>query len=163
MKRAPTRMNPHPGPMIQTRSAMRRRARMHTVDLLCSLLRDDPEMRSRWSRYAPCTGRGIHQGALARVLAEYQWRCGEEARSNTDLPRRLKDTVSRALSGKTLSRRALTLFIDAFEMDEATSEELWTTWEGSDQIFEPYLAWPRGTELSAQPYPPHLASSAMGA
>lgn len=161
MNRASARSQCQPAPMVRTRSALRRRARMRTVDMLCSLLRDDPQLRSRWSQYAPCTGRGIHQGALARVLAEYQWGCGQEPRSNTDLPRRLKDTVSRALSGKTLSRRALTLFIEAFEMDEATAADLWATWEGSEQIFEPYVDVDRRTELSIEHSPVRLVSSVM--
>ncbi|MGC1208805.1 MAG: hypothetical protein WA880_12700 [Ornithinimicrobium sp.] len=125
---------------------------MRAVEQLCSLLREDPEIRARWVPYAPEGGHGIHQGALARVLAEYQWRIGEEPPSNTDLPRRLKDTVSRALSGKTLSRRALTLFISAFEIDDATAKELWVTWEGSDQVFEPYA------DLSLDVDPPHTYS-----
>ncbi len=125
-------------PATRTRSSLRRQARMRTVEQLCSLLRDDAAVRDKWSRYAPEGGHGIHQGALACVLAEYLWGVGAEPRSNTDLPRRLKDTVSRALSGKTLSRRALTLFIAAFDVDETTAKALWVTWEGTDQIFEPY-------------------------
>lgn len=125
-------------PAPRTRSSLRRQARMRTVEQLCSLLRDDPAIRQKWLRYAPVGGHGIHQGALACVLAEHLWSTGSEPRSNTDLPRRLKDTVSRALSGKTLSRRALTLFIAAFEVDDITAKKLWVTWEGTDQIFEPY-------------------------
>lgn len=163
MNRAPTRPRPHPVPLVPSRSAMRRQARMRTVDMLCSLLRDDLELRTRWSQYAPDTGHGIHQGALARVLAEHLWRCGAEPVSDIDLPRRLKDTVSRALSGRTLSRRALTLFIEAFEMDEATAKQLWTTWEGTEQIFEPYADWDRGAERVVEPSTAGLASSAMSA
>ncbi len=157
---APSRLDRMP--LTRTRSALRRQARMRTVELLCSLLRDDPDVRAKWVPFAPEGGHGIHQGALARVLAEYQWRIGDEPPSNTDLPRRLKDTVSRALSGKTLSRRALTLFISAFEIEDATAKELWVTWEGSDQVFEPYAA------LSLEVEPPHrysrrvLVTSASG-
>lgn len=147
---APSRLDRMPPP--RTRSALRRQARMRTVELLCSLLREDPDIRAKWSPYAPGGGHGIHQGALARVLAEYQWQIGEELLSNTDLPRRLKDTVSRALSGKTLSRRTLTLFILAFEVDDATAKELWVTWEGSDQVFEPYA------DLSLDNESPHRYS-----
>lgn len=135
---------------------------MRTVEMLCSLLRDDPAVRATWSRYAPDAGHGIHQGALARVLADYQWRTGAEPRSNTDLPRRLKDTVSRALSGKTLSRRALQLFISAFEMDDAIAHELWLTWEGSDQIFEPYADLDFRAEPRRRYSHPAFATSASG-
>ncbi|CAN5608837.1 hypothetical protein BH23ACT6_BH23ACT6_10960 [soil metagenome] len=89
-------------------------------------------MRQMWMVHAPATGRGIHQGAIARVLAEYQWATDQQPRTNTDLPRRLKDTVSRALSGKSLSRRSLRLFIQAFAFDDATAETLWSTWAGID-------------------------------
>jgi len=91
-----------------------------------------------WSQHAPVAGHGIHQGAITQVLADYQWRVGQEPLDNLDLPRQLKDTVSRALSGKTLSRRALTLFIAAFDIDVRTAERLWSTWHGSEQVFEPY-------------------------
>lgn len=95
-----------------------------------------------WMSYAPPGGRGIHQGAIAQVLAEYLWSTGQEPRANTDLPRKLKDTVSRALSGKSLSRRSLRLFIQGFALDEATAERLWACWTGMDQ------AWGRPVQRS---------------
>ncbi len=101
--------------------------------MLCTLLREDPRARRMWMPYAPASGRGIHQGAVAQVLAEFQWSTGQQPRSNSDLPRRLKDTVSRALSGKSLSRRSLRMFIDAFAFDEQSSEALWACWTGVDQ------------------------------
>ncbi len=128
--------------MARTKTALRRQARMRTVEMLCTLLREDPELRAKWARHAPSGGRGIHQGAIARVLADHQWATGEEPLTNADLPRRLKDTVSRALSGKSLSQRSLELFIRAFEMDAETAECLWATWKGSDQVFEPYVESP---------------------
>ena len=139
-------------PATRTRSTLRRQARMRTVEQLCSLLREDPAVREKWLRYAPVGGHGIHQGAVACVLADHLWDSGSEPRSNTDLPRRLKDTVSRALSGKTLSRRALTLFIAAFEVDDATAKELWATWEGTDRVFEPYadLDFHRSASMSSR-------------
>lgn len=50
------------------------------------------------------------------------------------LPFQLKDTVSRALSGQTLSRRALALFIDAFEFTAEEADRLWRLWSGSAVI-----------------------------
>ena len=105
-------------------------ARQRTVELLCTVLREDPEVRARWQQHVSSSGHGIHQAAIATVLAEHQWASGEVSRECTELPRRLKDTVSRALSGRTLSRRGLRLFIDAFEMDRGTSAALWERWSG---------------------------------
>ncbi|MGB7448187.1 MAG: hypothetical protein WA892_03575 [Ornithinimicrobium sp.] len=105
-------------------------ARQRTVELLCTVLRDDPDVRARWQQHVSSSGHGIHQAAIATVLAEHQWASGEVSREHTDLPRRLKDTVSRALSGRTLSRRVLALFIDAFAMDPDTSHALWASYRG---------------------------------
>ena len=138
MSRAPADLHRHAASVVRTSTMLRRQARMRTVDMLCSLLRNDPRLRAMWSQHAPVAGHGIHQGAITQVLADYQWRVGQEPLDNLDLPRQLKDTVSRALSGKTLSRRALTLFIAAFDIDVRTAERLWSTWHGSEQVFEPY-------------------------
>jgi hypothetical protein len=105
-------------------------ARQRTVELLCRVLREDPHVRAQWQRHVSSSGRGIHQAAIAMVLAEHQWATGEVSREHTQLPRRLKDTVSRALSGRTLSRRVLHLFIDAFAMDHDTATALWERWRG---------------------------------
>lgn len=146
MSRAPANLHRHVPSVVRTSTMLRRQARMRTVDMLCSLLRNDTRLRAMWSTHAPSAGRGIHQGAITQVLAEYQWRVGQEPIENVDLPRQLKDTVSRALSGKTLSRRALTLFIAAFDIDDRTAERLWATWHGSDQVFEPYADLDRHKE-----------------
>lgn len=138
MSRAPVGLHPRPTSVVRTSTVLRRQARLRAVDMLCSLLRNDPRLRAMWSEHAPSSGHGIHQGAIAQVLADYQWAVGDEPRDNVELPRQLKDTVSRALSGKTLSRRALTLFVAAFEIDARTAERLWSTWQGSEQVFEPY-------------------------
>jgi hypothetical protein len=50
------------------------------------------------------------------------------------LPHQLKDTVSRALSGRLLSRSTLALFIDAFGFTDAEADRLWRLWEGSGTI-----------------------------
>lgn len=99
-------------------------ARLGTAGLLCQLLREEPAYRRRWTRHTRSPGRGVHQGAVAHVLAEHLRDTGAEPAADDALPRRLKDVVSRALSGKTLSLRVLNLFVDAFDMDEATAERL---------------------------------------
>jgi hypothetical protein len=49
-------------------------------------------------------------------------------------PHQLKDTVSRALTGRLLSRSALGLFIDAFGLSEHEAGRLWRLWNGSATI-----------------------------
>ncbi len=99
--------------------------RARAAELLCRLLRERPAYRQAWSQHTRRGGRGVHQGAVAHVLAEHLWATGTEPRSNDGLPRQLKDVVSRALSGRTLSPRVLGLFIAAFDMDEHTAGQLW--------------------------------------
>src|SRR5260370_19645559 len=71
--------------------------------------------RRKWGQYAERSRLGkVNQLAVAEVLAHYLW---EHPRVKGDvdvLPRQLKDTASRALSGKLLSQATLTLFMDAF-------------------------------------------------
>jgi hypothetical protein len=57
---------------------------------------------------------------------------GEQAAVIT--PQQLKDTVSRALSGRLLSRPALELFIAAFGFTGDESDRLWRLWNGSATI-----------------------------
>jgi hypothetical protein len=71
---------------------------------------------------------------VAEVLAHYLW---EHPRTKGDadvLPRQLKDTASRALSGKLLSKATLTLFTDAFGFGPMEREQLLKLWEGSAQV-----------------------------
>jgi len=71
--------------------------------------------RRKWEQYAERSRLGqVNQLAVAEVLAHYLW---EHPRAQGDvdvLPRQLKDTASRALSGKLLSKATLVLFMDAF-------------------------------------------------
>src|SRR4029077_19898050 len=50
------------------------------------------------------------------------------------MPHQLKDTVSRALSGRLLSKPALELFIDAFGFTDDEADRLWRLWNGSATI-----------------------------
>ncbi|MEJ2577627.1 MAG: GNAT family N-acetyltransferase [Kineosporiaceae bacterium] len=91
--------------------------RRSTARRLCHLLRTRPRYRARWQRYAlHHRERKLNQAAVAQVLAHHLWDSGQVAETDRLLPRRLKDTVSRALSGRVLSARTLQLFIEAFEM-----------------------------------------------
>jgi len=88
--------------------------------------------RRKWEQYAERSRRGqVNQLAVAEVLAHYLW---EHPRAQGDvdvLPRQLKDTASRALSGKLLSQATLTLFTDAFGFGTSERERLLKLWEGS--------------------------------
>lgn len=94
--------------------------------LLRTLLADYEPYRRQWRRHVLRGGAvPIHQGAVAMVIAEYLWDTGEADEGDERLPRRLKDPVGRALSGRVLSRRTLEWFILAFEFTEAHQAHLW--------------------------------------
>jgi hypothetical protein len=76
----------------------------------------------------------INQLAVAEVLAEYLWSYPRTAGDSDVMARQLKDSVSRALSGKLLSRPLLTLFIDAFSVSDSEAERLWRLWNGSASV-----------------------------
>jgi hypothetical protein len=90
--------------------------------------------RSTWEQYAERSRAGqINQLAVAEVLARHLWNYPRRPRDIDVLPRQLKDTTSRALSGKLLSKSALQLFIDAFALPGFEAEQLWKLWEGSSR------------------------------
>jgi hypothetical protein len=76
----------------------------------------------------------ITQLAVAEVLARHLWSYPRVPGDAEVLPHQLKDTVSRALSGRLLSRSALSLFIDAFGLSDYEADRLWRLWEGSGTI-----------------------------
>jgi hypothetical protein len=76
----------------------------------------------------------ITQLAVAEVLARHLWSHPRVAGDADALPRQLKDTVGRALSGTLLSRPTLALFVDAFGISGADADRLWRLWEGSGKI-----------------------------
>lgn len=93
---------------------------------LRALLADVPAYRSRWQGYVRRSSRqDVHQGAIAQVLADHLWEAGEVAETETDLPRRLKDRVGRALNGQFIAPATLRLFIEAFDMSSADAHRLW--------------------------------------
>ena len=88
--------------------------------------------RRRWEQYAERSRAGqVNQLAVAEVLAHYLWQ-HPRAKGDLDvLPRQLKDTASRALSGKLLSKATLVLFMEAFGLGAGEREQLLKLWEGS--------------------------------
>src|SRR6201997_153694 len=91
--------------------------------------------RRKWEQYAERSRAGqVNQLAVAEVLAHYLWQ-HPRAKGDADvLPRQLKDTASRALSGKLLSKATLSLFMDAFGFGTFEREQLLKLWEGSAHV-----------------------------
>ena len=109
-------------------------ARQAAAAYLRELLLRPGRFRSTWEQYAERSRTGqINQLAVAEVLARHLWNYPRRPGDAEVLPRQLKDTASRALSGKLLSRAALRLFIEAFALPGFEQEQLWKLWEGSSR------------------------------
>ena len=92
---------------------------------LGELLASEP-YRQRWLAYAKRTrGRQVNSAAVAEVLTLYLWDAGLRSEQQTELPRQLKDRVSRALRGEIVSAETLSWFTHAFGIDRAEETELW--------------------------------------
>jgi hypothetical protein len=105
-----------------------------TAARLRELLTDHDPYRRRWEQSPQLhqhKGREINQSMVCQVLAAYLWQAGE-AEHDLDLPRRLKDKVSRALAGSVLSNSTLDLFVEAFAMSQLHRAELWALLSGGD-------------------------------
>jgi hypothetical protein len=76
----------------------------------------------------------VHQLAAAEVPARRLWNYLRGPGDTGVLQHQLKDTVSRAMSGRLLSRSTLVLFIDAFGLDDQEADRLWRLWQGSGAI-----------------------------
>src|ERR1700761_5816573 len=99
---------------------------------LRELLLRPGRFRSAWEQYAERSRPGhINQLAVAEVLARHLWEYPRRSGDAEVLPRQLKDTASRALSGKLPGRRAQRLFIRAFALPQFEQDQLWKLWEGS--------------------------------
>lgn len=117
--------------MTDIHDAYRRAAAAYLRELLLRPGR----YRRRWEQYAERSRAGqVNHLAVAEVLARYRWRHPRTQGDSDVLPRQLKDTVLRALSGRMLSRATLTLFIDAFGLTDAEADRLWRLAAGSSRI-----------------------------
>jgi hypothetical protein len=102
---------------------------------LRQLLLKQGSYRRLWEQHVVRERPGeINQLAVAEVLAEHLWSYPRTAGDADVMPRQLKDSVSRALSGRLLSRPLLSLFIDAFCFSGSETERLWRLWDGSPTI-----------------------------
>jgi hypothetical protein len=110
-------------------------AHLAAAAYLRELLLRPGRVRRTWEQYAERSRRGqVNQLAVAEVLARYLWAHPRRPGDSELLPRQLKDTASRALSGKLLSRSTLGLLMEAFTLPDADQEHLWRLWEGSPRV-----------------------------
>jgi hypothetical protein len=110
-------------------------AQAATAAYLRELLLRPGRYRRRWEQYAERSRRGqVNQLAVAEVLAHYLWEHPRNTGDTDVLPRQLKDTTSRVLSGRLLSKAALSLFMDAFDLSEFERDQLLKLWEGSSRV-----------------------------
>ncbi len=111
----------------QARSSGRQAAAAYLQQLLLT----PGGYRRAWERHVVRARPGtINQLAVAEVLAQYV-----RSRELGDIrPLQMKDTVSRALSGRMLSRPALSLFIAAFKFSDHEADRLWRLWNGIEMI-----------------------------
>ncbi|QDO89907.1 hypothetical protein FNH13_17550 [Ornithinimicrobium ciconiae] len=127
-----------------------------TSELLRLLLSQDGPYRRRWrSEVRRVSPSDPHQSAVAQVLAQHLWEIGEVAESDTDLPRRLKDLVARAMAGRNLSHQTLNWFVGAFAMTETDVQRLWELLEADLRSGDPHRVTSRTTVATA-PADPHL-------
>jgi hypothetical protein len=102
---------------------------------LRELLLRPGRLRRRWEQYAERSRPGqLNQLAVAEVLAHYLWQHPRVSGDADVLPRQLKDTVQRAVSGKLLSRPTLSLFVEAFDVPAFERNQIWKLWDGSSRI-----------------------------
>jgi hypothetical protein len=104
-------------------------------DYLQQLLLKPGAYRQSWEQYVSRERRGtINQLAVAEVIARHLWSSPRTPADESITPHKLKDTVSRALTGRLLSQPALSLFIAAFGFSEHEAGRLWRLWNGSATI-----------------------------
>ena len=102
---------------------------------LHELLAQQGSYRRRWEQYVVRSrSSDITQLAVAEVLAQHLWSHPRVAGDADVLPRQLKDTTARALSGKLLSKATLFLFMDAFGLGPPERDQLLKLWEGSAHV-----------------------------
>lgn len=103
-------------------------------DYLRQLLLKPGSYRQAWQNHVVRARQdAINQLAVAEVLARHL-SAAPGRQGSAIMPHQLKDTVSRALSGRLLSKPALALFIDAFGFTDDEAERLWRLWNGAASI-----------------------------
>nr|AFV52109.1 hypothetical protein [Streptoalloteichus sp. ATCC 53650] len=102
---------------------------MSNVQDTCALLRYLllHEYRSVWQKKTSRTSAELNQAAIARVLARKKIEDGDISLRREAPHRAVKDLVSHMVRRERLTGRTLSLFIEAFDMNEAHQNQLWNT------------------------------------
>lgn len=135
-------------------STPRQDATRETGQLLSRLLKTNTVYSRKW-RAAGKRFRSdqVPPAAVAQVIAQYLWDIGEQPDTDTDLPRKLRDRIRRALLGEKLSGETLDWFLGAFEMSDEDGQRLWANFSGDsenrnegivDTVPVPRPMWPAG-------------------
>jgi hypothetical protein len=105
------------------------------AEYLRGLLLKPGSYRQAWEQHVVRLRDGvINQMAVAEVLSLHL-RSGQIRPGDVDALRcQVKTTVADALSGRSLDRSVLSLFIDAFGFSEHEADKLWRLWNGSVTI-----------------------------
>lgn len=91
--------------------------------------------RDRWAAAARrVDADALNQAAVCQVIADYLYDTGQYPDTAVDLPRQLKDKVSRALSGQKLSPDTLRWFVEAFRLSPHDTQRVYDLYHG---IIEP--------------------------
>jgi hypothetical protein len=110
--------------------------------------------RSLWEAKAEKITPGeVSQAGVCRVLADYLWDEGLEADSKTDLPRVLKDPVSRAFRGLGLSPKLLRTIVAAFKFTDGDADYTWALYRGDEHPTVVTGTLPPPEKLRAIKYP----------
>jgi hypothetical protein len=124
-----------PASAASTASAAAAAGRPAAASYLRELLLRPGRYRRIWEQHAIRVRLGeINQLAVAEALARHLWNYPRDGGDADVVAHQLKDTVSRSLNGRLLSRRALSLFIDVFGFSDQEQGRLWRLWEGSAAI-----------------------------
>ena len=97
-----------------------------SVGRLLTELLNQERYRRLWLEHAERIRPGqISAAAVAQALTLYLWEAGLRSEAATELPRQLKDRVSRAFRGEVLSAETLSWFTHAFGFEDEEIAELW--------------------------------------
>jgi hypothetical protein len=109
--------------------------RRAAAEYLRQLLLKPGHYREAWQRHVARPRDGvINQMAVAEVIASRLRAAPSHPGDAQIMPYQLRDTVSGAISGVSLSSDTLQLFIAAFGFSEHEAGRLWRLWQGSARI-----------------------------